>query len=248
SGSAPTRLTSLTPPSGGQGPYAYQWERSTNNATWEIIPNATESSYAPGPITAVTYFRRRASSALTGCTPAFSDPVTVDINPVVDVDAGPDKEVVEGRQVELEGRANGSFPVVWSPSVGLTFPSGDRLRPLASPTVTTVYTLSAGPAGCGDESRVTVTVLPPVRIPNAFSPNGDGRDDTWEIDRIGEFAGNTVTVFNRWGNQVFKASNYNRSNEWNGRINGQPAPVGTYYYVVTLGNGKSYSGPLTVVY
>jgi len=87
-----------------------------------------------------------------------------------------------------------------------------------------------------------------VRIPSAISPNGDGQDDTWEIDHIGDYAGNHVLVFNRWGSKIFETTGYSRGNEWNGTIGGQPAPIGTYYYVITLGNGKSYSGPLTVVY
>jgi len=179
-----------------------------------------------------------------------SDVVRVAISPLVDVDAGPDKDIEEGSEVVLEGQADGSYPVTWFPTQGLTFVNGNRLRPIASPTTTTTYTLSAGADGCQDVSEVKVTVKkrPLIRIPNAFSPNGDGEDDTWEIDRIGDFAGNTVTIFNRWGNQVFKTTNYSRANEWGGKINGQLAPVGTYYYVITLGPGQSYSGSLTVVY
>ena len=171
----------------------------------------------------------------------------VALRPAVNVGAGPDKDIAEGEQVVLEGRADGNYPVVWTPTQGLTFGS-DRLRPLAAPTATTVYTLSAGAGDCANASQVTVTVRPAIRIPNAFSPNGDGRDDTWEIDRIGTFAGNTVAVFNRWGNQVFQTTNYGRANEWRGDINGQPAPVGTYYYVIVLAPGKAFSGSLTVVY
>jgi gliding motility-associated-like protein len=101
---------------------------------------------------------------------------------------------------------------------------------------------------CSDVSTVTVTVTPRLRIPNAFSPNGDGRDDTWQIENIGDYSNNHILVFNRWGNKIFETSNYQRGNEWNGTISGQAAPVGTYYYIITLGNGKKYSGSLTVVY
>jgi gliding motility-associated-like protein len=190
---------------------------------------------------------------ITNCNqPAttISNPVGIEISQLVKVNAGPNKEIEEGQEVVLEGSIDLNYPVTWSPAQGLTFVNGNRLRPIAAPTVTTVYTLSAGPAGCQDVSQVTVKVKqrPLIRIPNAFSPNGDGQDDTWEIDRIGDFTGNAVTVFNRWGNQVFKTTNYSRANEWNGQINGQPAPLGTYYYVITLGSGRTYSGSLTVVY
>ncbi|MBO0358122.1 gliding motility-associated C-terminal domain-containing protein [Hymenobacter sp. BT186] len=181
---------------------------------------------------------------------AASNSVKVTISQLAKVNAGPDKEIEEGQEVVLQGSIDGNYPVTWSPAQGLTFVNGNRLQPIAAPTTTTTYTLSAGPSGCQNVSQVTVKVKkrPLIRIPNAFSPNGDGQDDTWEIDRIGDFTGNAVTVFNRWGNQVFKTTNYSRTNEWNGQINGQPAPLGTYYYVITLGKGQTYSGSLTVVY
>ncbi|RZK96627.1 MAG: gliding motility-associated C-terminal domain-containing protein, partial [Hymenobacter sp.] len=93
-------------------------------------------------------------------------------------------------------------------------------------------------------------VVAAIRIPNAFTPNGDGRDDTWQIEFIEQYPENTVSVFNRWGNRVFSATNYSRANEWRGDMNGQPAPVGTYYYVVVTKGplGRSYSGSLTILY
>jgi len=179
-----------------------------------------------------------------------SNGVPVQIQPPVDVDAGPDKEILAGTSVVLEGRADGTYPITWAPMVGLTFSGPDRRQPVASPTVTTTYTMSAGSGGCADSDEVTVTVRPPIRIPNAFTPNGDGRDDTWQIEFIEQFPENTVTVYNRWGTKIFSAENYSRANEWRGDINGQPAPVGTYYYVVVTKGplGRSYSGSITVLY
>lgn len=182
-----------------------------------------------------------------GVVSTVSNAIPVAIDPTPDVEAGPDKTITEGDQVMLEGSADGTYPVTWTPALGLTFGS-NQLRPLAAPTVTTTYTLSAQVGKCPDQSSVTVTVTPRVRIPNALSPNGDGNDDTWQIENIGAYPSNHVLVFNRWGSKIFETNNYTRGNEWNGTISGQPAPVGTYYYVITLGNGKSYSGPLTVVY
>ncbi len=181
---------------------------------------------------------------------AVSNAVTVRIQPPVKISAGPDKQIFLGSSVVLEGTADGSYPVTWTPTTGLTFPGNDPLRPVAAPTVTTTYRLSAGTGGCAAFDEVTVTVLPPIRIPNAFTPNGDGRDDTWQIENIEQFPNTTVTVFNRWGNKIFSAENYSRANEWRGDINGQPAPVGTYYYVVVTKGplGKSYSGSITVLY
>ncbi|WP_310393969.1 gliding motility-associated C-terminal domain-containing protein [Hymenobacter sp.] len=223
---------------------------------WQV--NGTDVAGATGPVFTSTTLRAgqtvtlrlRTTNACAQAVTAVSNGIAVRIQPPVDVDAGPDKEILAGTSVTLEGRADGTYPVTWTPTAGLTFPGNNRLRPVASPTVTTTYTLSAGTGGCADSDQVTVTVRPAIRIPNAFTPNNDGRDDTWQIEFIEQFPDNTVSVFNRWGNRIFSANNYGRANEWRGDINGQPAPVGTYYYVVvTKGTlGKSYSGSITILY
>jgi gliding motility-associated-like protein len=222
----------------------YQWQVDGVSVSGATNPTFTSSTLRDGQVVTLVVTTPSACGTLT----ATSNPVKVSIIQNVDVEAGPDKTIVEGESVELEGTANGSYPVIWTPTQTLAFPAGNPLRPLASPTVTTTYTLSAKVGDCTDESKVTVTVLPRVRIPNAFSPNGDGLDDTWEIDRIAEYPNSRVIIFNRWGNKLFETTGYRRGNEWDGTIKGQPAPLGTYYYVITLGNGKSYTGPLTIVY
>ena len=222
----------------------YQWQVDGLPVSGATSATFTTSTLRDGQIVTLVLSTPSACGPLS----ATSNPLAVSIIQNVEVSAGPDKTIMEGEQVELEGTANGTYPVVWSPAQTLTFPAGNQLRPMAAPTVTTTYMLAAKVGYCTGESQVTITVTPRVRIPNAFSPNGDGLDDAWEIDRIAEYPGSRVIVFNRWGLKLFETTGYSRSNQWNGTINGQPAPLGTYYYLITLGNGKSYSGPLTVVY
>ena len=78
---------------------------------------------------------------------------------------------------------------------------------------------------------------------NEFSPNGDGVNETFTIDCISRYPNNVLQVFNRWGNIVFEQRSYN--NDWDGTSNGratvqkgQQLPVGTYYYVLDLGDGS----------
>jgi len=223
----------------------YQWQVNGNNVAGATSPVFTSTTLRDAQVVTL---RLSTTTACGQPITVVSNGANVRILPPVVVDAGPDKEILEGSSVKLEGSANG-VPVTWTPALGLTIPANDPLHPIASPAVTTTYTLTAGSGGCASSDQVTVTVRPAIRIPNAFSPNGDGNDDTWQIDFIEQYE-NTVTVFNRWGNQIFSTSNYSRSNEWRGDINGQPAPIGTYYYViVTKGPlGRSYSGSITVVY
>ncbi|RIV44933.1 gliding motility-associated C-terminal domain-containing protein [Flagellimonas pelagia] len=78
---------------------------------------------------------------------------------------------------------------------------------------------------------------------NEFSPNGDGVNDYFKIDCIAQYPNNSLQVYNRWGNIVFETRSY--KNDWDGTPNGRAIvqkedqlPVGTYYYVLDLGDGS----------
>ena len=83
-------------------------------------------------------------------------------------------------------------------------------------------------------------------IPDAFSPNNDNINDYFEIIGIDKYEGNSIMIFNRWGNKVYTATNYGISSTpqfWDGKSNtgfllgDEELPTGTYYYVLNLGNG-----------
>jgi gliding motility-associated-like protein len=222
----------------------YQWLVDGTAVAGQTGPTFTSTTLRNGQVVSLAV---NTTTACGQAATATSNTLAAIIRPVVTVNAGPNQTIFEGGQVVLQGTVSGTGTVTWSPSTGLTIGS-DPLHPTAAPTVTTTYTLSSGTGGCASTSQVTVIVLDALRIPNAFTPNGDGNDDTWQIDRIGNFNENKVIVFNRWGNKIFETNHYQRGNEWDGTIKGSPAPLGTYYYVITLGNGKSYTGPLTILY
>ncbi|WP_346883945.1 gliding motility-associated C-terminal domain-containing protein, partial [uncultured Algibacter sp.] len=89
----------------------------------------------------------------------------------------------------------------------------------------------------------TITELGCMIVYNEFSPNDDGDNDTFIIGCIDRYPNNRLEVYNRWGNIVFKKNGYN--NDWDGTSNGRSVvgksetlPVGTYYYVLDLGDGS----------
>ncbi len=84
-------------------------------------------------------------------------------------------------------------------------------------------------------------------IPDAFTPNGDGINDTWEIGYIDKYPDAIINVFNRWGQHIYQA----RSNDdfWDGRWDGKFVPTGTYVYIINLRNGmETFTGTVTVIY
>lgn len=119
----------------------------------------------------------------------------------------------------------------WSPSTGLN--STSAIRPSLKATATQTYTLTAtAPGGCTAMDSLTVFLMNQLVVPNAFSPNGDGINDLWEITNLGDYPKNTVNVYNRYGRLVYRSSGLNRA--WNGKSGGKDLPVGTYYYVINL--------------
>ena len=107
------------------------------------------------------------------------------------------------------------------------------------------YSICTGFGLC-DVAWVYITVLPQFQIPDAFSPNGDGVNDFFDIRGISEYPNNQVTIVNRWGTEVFRASGY--TGGWQGNTEGgNPLPVGTYYYRIDLGDGSEILGGYLVI-
>jgi len=93
---------------------------------------------------------------------------------------------------------------------------------------------------------IIIIVVTPVIIFNTFTPNGDGVNDTWDIPALAAYPDCTLNIFNRYGTLVYNSIGYAKA--WDGNYNGKPLPVGTYYYVLDLKNGKKpMSGPVTIL-
>jgi gliding motility-associated-like protein len=84
-------------------------------------------------------------------------------------------------------------------------------------------------------------------VPNAFSPNGDGVHDIWQIGGLAGYVSANMEVYNRYGQLVFVSKN-GYTKPWDGTYKGKPVPFGTYYYVLDLKNGKPIlTGSVTII-
>ena len=102
--------------------------------------------------------------------------------------------------------------------------------------------------GCEAIDSVTVNVsnCSPIIIPNTFSPNNDGINDTWKIAELTIYKNCNVQIFNRYGSTVFTSKGLYKP--WDGKLNGKQAPVGTYYYIIDVADIKQkFSGWLLLV-
>lgn len=80
-----------------------------------------------------------------------------------------------------------------------------------------------------------------VEVFNGLTPNGDGINDFFYIKNIDQFPNNSVTIYSRWGQEIWNISGYNNQEKsWKGTsVGNTPAPSGTYFYIINLGDGKS---------
>ena len=102
-----------------------------------------------------------------------------------------------------------------------------------------VYEL-CNPAFCDTAVVHFIVDCDALNVYNGFSPNGDGLNDTFTIEGILNFPNSLLTIYNRWGAQVFVARGY--QNDWEGMYKGKPLPTGTYFYQIEFGQGQIESG------
>jgi gliding motility-associated-like protein len=85
-----------------------------------------------------------------------------------------------------------------------------------------------------------------LSIPNTFTPNGDGINDTWDIKYLNYYPNCTVEIFSRYGEKLYSSVGY--SIPWDGTYKGSALPTGTYYYIINLRDGNPpLSGYIAII-
>jgi len=132
------------------------------------------------------------------------------------------------------------------PSAG-TFVTADNIVNSKGQTTVTIIVqdMSGNIDSC--DFIVEVECGTDLSIPNVFTPNGDGKNDLWNIAGLEDFPDVTVKVFNRWGDSMFE-STAGYTDPWDGTYNGTAAPSATYYYIIVLGSGEEgITGTINII-
>ncbi|RYG04699.1 MAG: T9SS type B sorting domain-containing protein [Chitinophagaceae bacterium] len=200
---------------------SYQW--SFGDGTNDAAAAVTKVYNAPGKYT----IRYRVSLS-SGCTDEFTSNVTV--YPVPKVDAGPDLTAITGERVLLKGTVSDPRSLIeWTP--GLNLSASDNMETYYTTTTPQMFRLTATtPDGCVAADSMFVKISGTLRIPNAFTPNGDGKNDTWQIPLLQNNTAVTVQIYNRYGQIVFRSAGY--AQPWNGKHNGRDLSPGAYQYII----------------
>jgi gliding motility-associated-like protein len=220
----------------------FQWQLSLDEgATWKDIPGATTTSYTRLPTAAPGVYWYRLSvveasyAGIPSCRIA-SDKVIIKVHPKPIVNAGSDRTLISGNSIRIPATATGEdISVLWTPDNYMD--DAALLTPTVSPPFETTYTLTATSAfGCTNFDNVVINVVAGIFVPTAFTPNNDGKNDTWQIPFLDPALEATVSVFNRYGQRVYFARNEWVS--WDGTLKGQPQASGAYVYLVTFRGSK----------
>jgi gliding motility-associated-like protein len=223
------------------GPFQY----SLDSGTYQYTPDFYHLSAGRHTITVQDHY---------GCDTTFTITVPEALPATLQILPG-DSTIAPGASLQLSTVFSpygaGSIKTYsWTPGNGLS--CIDCPSPAVSPYADqTLYTLVVTyNEGCIDTAFIQINThgTPPVYIPNAFTPNGDGVNDVWYVFGTG-IKDIKVTVFNRWGEKVFESDD--QSIGWDGTYRGQAQPPGVYVYAVYLvylnGDTKSKSGSLSLI-
>ncbi|HEX2534906.1 MAG TPA: gliding motility-associated C-terminal domain-containing protein, partial [Chitinophagaceae bacterium] len=147
--------------------------------------------------------------------------------------------ITEGQSVRLS--VSGSARTYsWEPSAGLSITNGTFTE--ASPVQTTLYTVKGSDdRGCigADTVRVLVKPIEDIFVPNAFTPNGDGRNDVFKPLIPFRYKLLSFRVYNRWGAELYRSAATGTG--WSGSWKGIKQPAGAYVWSLTLRDSRGQS-------
>ncbi|MGZ3754072.1 MAG: T9SS type B sorting domain-containing protein [Mucilaginibacter sp.] len=193
-------------------------------------PDATNPDAAP-PTDPVN--ECNAAPSGTGCNNIMTNTTVFSAAPY----AGPDQTVSQYVPVTLTANSSGTWTQLATDPVaaGIANPTGSTTNITGLNTLGVYHFIFTNAGGCTATVALTV-IRADTNIPNIFTPNNDGLNDVFKIKGLESYPGSQLTIFNRWGNEVYRADNY--LNNWDG---GNLAE-GTYYYIL---NRKEHSGAIT---
>ena len=216
---------------GGDSVYRYLW---SNDVTAASITNLAPANYS------VTVTDTKGCSASSSYSLNYQFNFTISASPSVTINLGQNTEL----SYAIDGNAGNIVSHVWSPAATLT--CSDCINPLAAPNTTTQYQIRVeNEAGCVATDNVIVNVVPDynIYIPNAFTPNGDGNNDYFQI--YGNLKGVEyieAMIFNRWGEKVFESHDYNF--KWDGSFKGVTQDPQVFVYQIKFAFIDGHVEPL----
>lgn len=211
--------------------------------------NTTHLFTTPGlfEVTLITTNRDLCADALTK-----NNYITVHEIPEADFDADPPETILEESLINFTNNSNSNDILTYQWYFGDNDSSTveNPEHKYNSEGVFLVTLIATSSFGCTQETSKNVTIHPDFAVfpPNAFTPNGDGENDTFEVKGTG-INSYSLRVFSRWGELIFESSDL--LDQWDGTYEGNAVPTGTYIYKITYQSmvniDYSLNGTVTVI-
>ncbi len=217
------------------------WSSLNNDINFSSItnPEATISNLPKGK-SKIIWTTTNANCVLTDTALVYSSQMTIQTD-TVNV-SGFNKD--DGQITVIVNNGIEPYTYEWKDNDGLLNYISENLKNLPANTYIVTATDSIG---CTVESKVVLTDDSYLKIYNTFTPNGDGINDTWEIDNISFYKNAIVKVFNQWGNVIFESTG--DYNPWDGTYKGKILPTGSYYYIIDVQDNvtKPFTGAVLIL-
>lgn len=207
------------------------WAWNFGDGTSTAAPPLTHTFGKPGsyPVTLIV-------QDVNGCgsQPAVN---TVIINPMPDIDAGPDKFFRIGSSVTLDASISnpGNYDFVWTPGTYLNTTTLLNPTALTDRRMTYYITATDKATHCANTDSMVIKPISIVQVPNAFTPNNDGKNDLFRVLGTELVTRFNLRIFDRYGQLVFETND--KGQGWDGKRKGTDLPTGGFVYILT------YSAP-----
>ncbi len=199
------------------------------------------------PLTNMQYVLKTSNkkSFSADCTTYDTIKIKIDDKPIVV--AGQNQTINFGNAATMNPTITGNdFTIDWEPKQ--YFIDNTQENAICKTDSTrTFYLYANSNYGCGNGlDSMKIIIVSGIKIPNVFSPNGDGINDTWDLSFLKNYPYCSVDIFNRYGQLLFHSIGYTKN--WDGNYNNQALPIGTYYYIIKTSSAASpIAGSVTIV-
>jgi gliding motility-associated-like protein len=208
--------------------YSYEWHDGSSSTRYTTTQEGMISV--------------RVSDSL-GCY--AEDEMYLEVKPLPEVYLGRDTSLCGDQMLYLSGGSDASL-FEWS--------TGERSYEIAAyQGRQDIWVVVEDDFGCTNSDTILIYDCDPSvyfsDIPTAITPNGDGHNDTWRLEKLEAYPDAVIEIFDRWGRMVYKSeSGY--TTPWDGRdMNGDLVPMDSYHFVILLNFEGSYQyvGAVTVI-
>ena len=220
-----------------------KWNWNFGNGTGNNVPPFTRTYGSTGNFT-VSLDVENAG----GCKTIIPSQQII-VAPGPDLDAGPDIYLRPGETKQMAATISNpsAYNFLWTPAVALS--NVTVLNPVTAATVNQLYKIKATDKmnGCEATDSVWVKIASTIYVPNAFTPNNDGRNDLWRIPALDAYPNSVNHVYNRYGQKIYETRGNSRP--WDGTFKGSPQPMGAYIYLIQPGEPgmDALKGTVTII-